>query len=467
MAFVGDVFRYFTSTVDSHVVTPVANRLASSVANPYVLSYFIWDRIKNLTPQRARDLSRLLSTAVTNAVGVLGADKAKQLAVSSRRLQDHVVAATVSPQGRDVILNSVATASKVAQAFNTPETKIATQQVFETLQSLIDFFASDNGRKILVAASECVTNVCEVAASPESAVLLAEVATNICHALDVEALRRSAAKATSTTPAEAKDIDQDTMQESDLQDSAVPRASTTSMEDTGFETESTMSEMSLMTPPMHQYYTGPARPQPPPQRGVREHSAVRSARIEKDVLLKMGVDPSMLDEVQRILDRLHEEQEREANAADALVATEGNEEVYTATDDEGQGEEEISSAFGLRSSSLPLDPEPSLDEETKMDDHGNGGDDGNDVILPEWHSEPVRNALRRRHAAAEERHAERHTFEDQSREMTELLARRRITHGELAPMDVVACRAISMVITVSFALFMLWLLIVVTRRLPF
>lgn len=73
-----------TSKVDEKVVSPVATRLASSVANPFVLSFFIWERIKKMTPQRARDVTRLLSTAVANALGVLGAEKGKVLAGSAK-----------------------------------------------------------------------------------------------------------------------------------------------------------------------------------------------------------------------------------------------------------------------------------------------------------------------------------------------------------------------------------------------
>lgn len=71
--------RWATNKVDEKVVSPVTNRLVTSVANPYVMSYLIWDRIKKMTPQRARDMTRLISTAIANAVSVLGAEKGKAL----------------------------------------------------------------------------------------------------------------------------------------------------------------------------------------------------------------------------------------------------------------------------------------------------------------------------------------------------------------------------------------------------
>ncbi|GLE04900.1 hypothetical protein PINS_up013881 [Pythium insidiosum] len=302
--------RYVTATVDATVVTPVATRLANSVANPYVLSYFIWEYIKRLTPQRARDLTRLLSTAVSDAVEVLGAEQAQQLGASTKRLQDHLVKATVSPQGRDVLLNAVATAAKTAQALNTPETRAATLQLFETFQSFVDFFASTDGRHVIAAAGECVTKACEVAASPEASVLLAEVATNICHALEVEALRRHAEEEEAE-----KEKEKSSNAENDQEKPLASASPSSSAAETSFETESTMSDMSL--PPT----TRPSRVSAAAR--LKEKSATRSARIEKDVLLKMGVDPTMIAEIQRVLDRLREEEEQAAGSRSSAHSSGG------------------------------------------------------------------------------------------------------------------------------------------------
>lgn len=76
--------RWATSKVDENVVSPVTSRLANSVANPFVMSYFLWERIKEMTPQRARDLTRLFSTAVANAVGVFGAEKGQAFKASTQ-----------------------------------------------------------------------------------------------------------------------------------------------------------------------------------------------------------------------------------------------------------------------------------------------------------------------------------------------------------------------------------------------
>ncbi|KAJ0408947.1 hypothetical protein P43SY_002826 [Pythium insidiosum] len=460
MSVLGNAMRYVTATVDATVVTPVASRLANSVANPYVLSYFIWEYIKRLTPQRARDLTRLLSTAVSDAVEVLGAEQAKQLGVSTKRLQDHLVKATVSPQGRDVLLNAVATAAKAAQALNTPETKAATLQLFETFQSFVDFFASPDGRHVIATAGECVTKACEVAASPEASVLLAEVATNICHALEVEALRRRAEQEEKTATADSSSG----AAEEEEEEKPSPSSSAA---DTSFETESTMSDLSL-PPTRHRHGDSAAA-------RLKEKSATRSARIEKDVLLKMGVDPTMIAEIQRVLDRLREEEEQAAAAAAA--PTQAADDESAATDQEdvedddsnissafGEDVEDddsnISSAFGVRSGDLPPPPpEPTPAVETRQEG------DAEEVILPEWHPDSVRQSLRRRHVASEERIARRHTFDDQTREMAAVLSRRRIVHGDLQPADYVACRAISMVLITAMGIFFFMLAIYLARTL--
>lgn len=84
MLFCARECRWATHKVDKNVVSPVASRIVNSVANPYVMSYFIWERIKKMTPQRARDVTRLFSTAIANAVGVLGAEKGKALTSTTK-----------------------------------------------------------------------------------------------------------------------------------------------------------------------------------------------------------------------------------------------------------------------------------------------------------------------------------------------------------------------------------------------
>ncbi|KAG7388848.1 hypothetical protein PHYPSEUDO_011682 [Phytophthora pseudosyringae] len=476
-----DALRWATTKVDESVVNPVASRLAGSVANPAVLSFLLWNRLKTLTPQRARNLTRLLATALANALGVFGAERGQQLGASTNQLQEDFVRAASSRGGRDVVLNSVATVAKVAQALNTPETKAATQQLFQTLQSVVDFFASDDGRRIISSTGECLTSASEMAASPESSIFLAELATNLLHTLESEEKRRQ------TAQHEEEDVkvkhEEHEEQEQELgrglhhdvgedgrgMEEKQPYSPTSSMADTrwSFDTESMLS--SAPGTPMTGMYTprasvdGPMPSSPSVRPGPRRrvsisspaetNSSYRSARIEKEVLLKMGVDPSMLSEIQRVLDVIaadEEEKERvetqrqreEAEYVANLVVpepTEGNQTADIADDG-------IAHAFG------------NDEEEEKADEAMNEDEDvpsPTPVLLPEWHEEPLREALRRRHAHAGAVTEQRDPAERQAREMAAVLAQRHVKHGDLQSADVVACRVIAQMIVYGVGLFLL------------
>ncbi|POM68353.1 Hypothetical protein PHPALM_15499 [Phytophthora palmivora] len=469
-----DAVRWATTKMDETVVNPVAARLADSVANPAVLSFLLWDRLKTLTPQRARDLTRLVATALANALGVFGAERGQQLGASTKQLQQDFVRAASSRSGRDVVLNSVATVAKVAQALNTPETKAATQQLFQTLQSVVDFFASDDGRRIISSSSECLTSASEMAASPEASIFLAELATNLLHTLESEERRQN-----DVEEAEVKMKQETQEQELELEhemerrdiDEKHPYSPTSSMADTrwSFDTESMLS--SAPGTPMTGMYTpgasvdGPMTSSPPMPRRMpilspaEKNSGYRSARIEREVLLKMGVDPSMLSEIQRVLDVIaadEEEKERvetqrrreEAEYVASLVVPEPINDQAAAT--AGMG---IAHAFGN-------DEEEEKTGEVIRDEVP----PPTPVLLPEWHEEPLREALRRRHAHAEVVTNQRDPAERHTREMAAVLAQRHIKHGDLQPADVVACRIIARILVYGVALFLLVLAYLLWRN---
>lgn len=370
-----------------------------------------------------------------------------------------------------MLLNTVATASKVAQALNTPETKVATTQVFETLQCLIDFFASEEGRKVIATAGECLNQFCEVVASPESSIFLAEIATNICHAMDVEAQRKDAER----KDAERDDGMSDNQRASDLHEmmgledkTPSPPSPTSSAADTGFETESNASEAAGPYVQRRQPHLPAASPVCKILKKKHfERSASRSARIEKDVLLKMGVDPTMIGEIQRILDTIAAEEETELmklKEAAGIVGSD-NDDDYTDDEDAAGDDSAISHAFGLRSTS-PL-PEVEDEEQKVEDEETERLRDPATVVLPEWHQGPVRQALRRRHAQVEESVSQRHTYETQAREMAAVLAQRKVGHGVLDPADVLACRVISLIITYGIGFILIMMVYNVVHKLVF
>ncbi|GMF47527.1 unnamed protein product [Phytophthora fragariaefolia] len=477
-----DAVRWAATKVDESVVNPVASRLAESVANPAVLSFLLWDRLKTLTPQRARDLTRLLATALANALGVLGAERGRRLGASAQQLQDDLIRAASSRGGRDVVLNGVATAAKVAQALNTPETKAATQQLFQTLQSVVDFFASDEGRRVISSTGECLSSASEMAASPEASIFLAELATNLLHALESEEIRRQNDQQQQdgheVHVKQEQDQDFEREMEADREvDDKHPYSPTSSMADTrwSFDTESMLSS-APGTPMTGMYAAGaamdghttsssPVRPGPKRRVSIsspaEKNSGYRSARIEKEVLLKMGVDPSMLSEIQRVLDVIaadEEEKERvetqrrreEAEYVASLVVPEPKDEAAAT----GAADVGIAHAFGNAE-----------DEEKDAVVHDNAAEPPTPVILPEWHEGSLREALRRRHAHAGSTAEERDPAERQAREMAAVLAQRQIKHGDLQPADVVACQIIAKMIVYGVGLFLLLSGYMLTRSL--
>ncbi|KAG7398930.1 hypothetical protein PHYBOEH_010035 [Phytophthora boehmeriae] len=460
-----DAMRWATAKVDESVVNPVASRLANSVANPAVLSFLLWDQLKTLTPQRARDLTRLLATALSNALGVFGAERGQQLGASTKQLQEDFVRAASSRAGRDVVLNSVATVAKVAQALNTPEIKAATQQLFQTLQSVVDFFASDDGRRIISGTGECIKSASEMAASPESSIFLAELATNLLHTLESEERRRKDA-------CDVKEEGQEEEEEHELStDEKQPYSPASSVADTSrgsFDTESTFSE-ALGTPWTDMYaprasedtLPSPVRPGPRHRASLtspaEKNGNYRSACIEKEVLLKMGVDPSMLNEFQRVLDVIATSEEAKERAEEQRQREEAE---YVAglivPDNVPAVESGIAHAFGH-------DDIKVKSEEIADDNYEEKSP--TPVLLPEWHEQLLREALRRRHAHAEDVTAQRHSAERQAHEMAMSLAQRHIRHGELQPADIVACRLITRMIVYSVCLFLLVSSYMVTRSL--
>ncbi|KAI9913419.1 hypothetical protein PsorP6_005819 [Peronosclerospora sorghi] len=450
--------------VDASVVNPVASRLAGSVVNPAVLSFLLWDRIKTLTPHRARDLMRLLTTALTNTIGVFGAEKGQEFAASSKHLQEACVRAASSRSGRDVVLNSVAVVYKVVQALNTPETKAARKQSLLTMQSVVDFLASENGRQVISSLSECFGKAIEMAASPEASIFLAELATNLLHTLESEERRQESAQKDEEESMQVNGQDEreikgdQGMQQAEINDKFVsPIADirrsidTESMSSSASETPMTgkcarRASIDGSVPTSHQLKLS-AKRQGTTSSPAERNSGYRSARIEKEVLLKMGVDPSMLSEIQRVLDNIaaeEEDKERRRNEEAKYVASLVVPETADSDQNRDNSDAGIAHAFG------------SAEDNDEIDGGSGKSEDATaPVLLPEWHEQPLREALRRRQAHADAMMEYRDLADRQNREMAAVLIKQISKYGDLNPSDVVACGIIARLIVFCVVLFLL------------
>ncbi|ETI36794.1 hypothetical protein, variant [Phytophthora nicotianae CJ01A1] len=320
-----------------------------------------------------------------------------------------------------------------------------------------------------------------MAASPEASIFLAELATNMLHTLESEEKRRQNTQQEEPTVREETQeqelIDRELgreMQTNREMDEKHPYSPTSSMADTrwSFDTES-MPSSSAPGTPMTGMYTprasvdGPMLSSSPIRPGQRrrvsisspaeKHSGYRSARIEKEVLLKMGVDPSMLSEIQRVLDVIAaDEEEKEC----AEMQRRREEAEYVASlvvpEDQAAGIADVGIAHAFGNDDEEKTDEVIIDEDASSP---------TPVMLPEWHEEPLREALRRRHAYAAAVTEQRDAAERQAREMAAVLAQRHIKHGELQPADVAACQIIARMLVYGVALFLLLSGYLLTRNL--
>ncbi|KAF0717536.1 Aste57867_2244 [Aphanomyces stellatus] len=169
--------------VDATVISPCAEIISTSVVNPYVWSERIWDGLKSYAPQRARDISRLLSLAIANSLHVLNTEKSAEWARTTSRLQSNAFRALSTPQGNAAIQDSVATVAKATQALGTPEVRAALDQMTATLKSGIQMLSTPEvrGQQMMEDAGMWASQCTEVISSPETSIFLFEVATNLCH----------------------------------------------------------------------------------------------------------------------------------------------------------------------------------------------------------------------------------------------------------------------------------------------
>lgn len=387
--------------VDDNVVAPIADWIANSALNPYVLSCLLWERSKSFAPGRARDFLRIASTVVVNALKVYNNESTAALRSKSSVLQTKLLQALVAEEGRIMIKDSISVMYKVLLALDTPEVRAAIEQIFETAKHGAQFFATPQGREILDISLDCCKEFADVASSADVAIMLAEVATNICFALEAEEIRKS-------TEQERDTVDHD-------------RSEECGAKEIEFDKES-VTEVSKL----------PSR-------------AERSARIERDVLLKMGAEPSMFAEISRIL-----EKERATADDDQIPLTDG--------DSTEEAEQSIASAFGIKVSEtelsqIPTSFDPMIVQKLQEQDDEN-------KLLPQWHEDAFRFALqqmclRRRVqavATSEKRIGNACTSPSEISRRTFVTKTDKDIQPKFGPADLAACRLLSKFIVYGFVL---------------
>ncbi|CAM9117465.1 unnamed protein product, partial [Discosporangium mesarthrocarpum] len=178
-----DALKWAGQTVNERAVAPVVR-----YARPMGWVDAFISTVKGLTPQRARDLARVVGNATFNAAGLTQSKAGMDLLLASRRVMGSFACAGSSPAARQAVLESGALFVKVAKVLAKPEAKDALQQGTLFLASILDVFASRHTKIFLQDAANVLCRAAELAHSPEATVMVAELTANIVHALEMEHL---------------------------------------------------------------------------------------------------------------------------------------------------------------------------------------------------------------------------------------------------------------------------------------
>lgn len=113
-----DALKWAGGTVNEVAVAPVIR-----MASPWGLAGSVLTTVKAFTPQRARDLARVVGNFGLNAAGLVQTPAGVELFRSSGRATGSLSTAVSSPAGRQFLLESATGLVKLAEALDTPEAK--------------------------------------------------------------------------------------------------------------------------------------------------------------------------------------------------------------------------------------------------------------------------------------------------------------------------------------------------------
>lgn len=147
-----DALKWAGGTVNEVAVAPVI-RLAS----PWGLAGSMLTTVKAFTPQRARDLARVVGNGVLNFVGLARTPAGGALLQSSGKAAGSFRKAVSSPAARQLLVDSATGFVKLAEALDTPEAKNAIQQGAVVMARGMDALGSRHSKMMVkVCVMFCV-----------------------------------------------------------------------------------------------------------------------------------------------------------------------------------------------------------------------------------------------------------------------------------------------------------------------
>mmetsp|Transcript_20832 Transcript_20832/g.30879 ORF Transcript_20832/g.30879 Transcript_20832/m.30879 type:complete len:433 (-) Transcript_20832:141-1439(-) len=176
-----DALKWASQTVNDQAVAP-----AIRYASPIGWAAYFFNIIKDLTPQRARDLVRIFGNATVSFVDLLQIPDGEKFRNAFLKVIDTFITTLSSYKGRQLVIDGTATVVKIAEALDTPETKAAVQQGAVVMARFFDVLASEETKNFLQASADASCKLFELANSPEATVMIAEFTANVVHALEVE-----------------------------------------------------------------------------------------------------------------------------------------------------------------------------------------------------------------------------------------------------------------------------------------
>ncbi|CAB1117670.1 unnamed protein product [Ectocarpus sp. CCAP 1310/34] len=197
-----DALKWAGGTVNEVAVAPVIR-----MASPWGLVGSVLTTVKAFTPQRARDLARVVGNFGLNAAGLVQTPAGVELLRSSGRATGSLSTAVSSPAGRQFLLESATGLVKLAEALDTPEAKNFIQQGAVVAARGMDALASRHTKIFVKDLADVIVRLVELANSREATILAAEFTVNVEHALEMEHMagiaRRAAANAAAGATADA------------------------------------------------------------------------------------------------------------------------------------------------------------------------------------------------------------------------------------------------------------------------
>jgi hypothetical protein len=172
------------STTNTLLSPPIA--LTRNIILPGVLAIII-DTLDTITPPRVQDWFRIISSSVYHFFTVL-ISGSSQPGMQFRNQVGVVVQSFLeawsAPESRQVVVDTMATGVKLADALHTPEMELFLEQVGVLGCRFVDALASGKSKEFIQNSKTLIWNGIELASDPSTTLALAEVTAHLCHALE-------------------------------------------------------------------------------------------------------------------------------------------------------------------------------------------------------------------------------------------------------------------------------------------